>query len=382
MINENGKLITKLLPKQQVLNLNFDEMLLKGEIQEYEEVDNDFYITKTLSDYRARGIRLNSTVIQKAQKLVQHISNFRVNNTDKNELYRKFRIPKRKGGFRNLIEPREDLKILQKDVLNFIQYDLRIQVHHSAHAFVKSKDAYTNAYQHKDSNCFITLDIKNFFPSINEAILKNELNRNAIIYALNYRVANFIDEVVWLATYEDVLPQGSPLSPFLSNIVMHIFDYTVSYQMSLGLLPRYKYTRYADDMCFSAKKFSHIGTFINSLKELLNQIYGQAIKINEEKTKLLTKNNKCYITGVKINKDNNATYGHENKKKLKLQLFNIFQGLKFETVTKEEVQEVLGRFSYMSRIEPDYAKYLERKLLKEFNSSSETVFKHFKEILR
>jgi hypothetical protein len=135
-------------------------------------------------------------------------------------------------------------------------------------------------------------------------------------------------------------------------------------------------------MCFSAKSFSHIGTFINSLKELLNNLYGDGIKINEEKTKLLTKNNKCYITGVKINKDNNATYGHENKKKLKLQLFNIFQGLKFETVTKEEVQEVLGRFSYMSRIEPNYAAYLEKKMLKEFNSNSETVFKHFKEILR
>lgn len=378
---ENAKLYTKLYYKQQQLNLDFDKMILEKEFIEYKEEKGKFYITRLVNKDKVL-FNLGKEIIDKGKLICYNIRTIREQTEKKEDLYREFRIPKRKGGYRYLIEPREDLKLLQKEMLNYLQEDLNIQVHHCAHAFIKNKDAYTNAKQHKDNKCFITLDLKDFFPSITEEILEKELRRNAKLYDLDKKTKDFIKELVWLSTYKGALPQGSPLSPFLSNIVMHIFDYTLSYRMFHKKIDRYTYTRYADDMCFSAKAFGHVKTFLNQIEELLNELYNGSIKINKEKTKLLKNTNRCYITGIKINKDNNTTYGHENKKKLKLELFNLFQGLSAGTLTKEEAQEVLGRYSYMARIEPNYAKYLERKLLKDFKSKECTIHKHFKEILK
>ena len=93
----------------------------------------------------------------------------------KNEYYREFKIPKRKGGFRYLIEPVEHLKTCQQRILGYLTDYLKIIPHNASHAFTKQRDAFTNAEVHKESDYIIKFDFADFFPSITKDILKKQL---------------------------------------------------------------------------------------------------------------------------------------------------------------------------------------------------------------
>lgn len=333
------------------------------------EVEDD----KKYNIYQKRLLDINS-------KMIDFFIEYNFTEETKTNFYKRFSIPKRHGGIRKLIDPNPELKRVQREVLDYLQNTLGIKHHNVAHAFTPHRDAYTNAIQHKDSTCIIELDIKDFFTNITTETLRKELNRNFLIYKCNEICPDFISNICRLATLDGCLPQGSPLSPFLTNVVMCYFDYKVCKCMREGTLARYRYTRYADDMCFSSKAFSHIKTFLDKINELLKEIAPE-LELKKEKTKLLTVNNKCYITGVKINYKHEATYGHEHKRDLKLELYNLFKSYENNNTCKEEVQEILGKFSYMKRIEPKYANYLEKKLLKQFNSREGTLTQHFKQLL-
>lgn len=345
------------------------------------ELNETDFTTLTVEVKESKNYVINVDLLNSMNlKIENFFDEYNFNEETKNNFYRRFSIPKRHGGMRHLIDPYPELKSIQRQVLEYLQDTLGIKHHNVAHAFTPHRDAYTNAIQHKDNTCIIELDIKDFFNNIKTQTLDNELRRNFILYKCNQLQPNFITNICKLATLDGCLPQGSPLSPFLTNVVMCNFDYKVCKCMREETLARYKYTRYADDMCFSAKAFSHIKTFLTKINELLQETAPE-LQLNKEKTKLLTINNKCYITGVKINYKHEATYGHEHKSDLKLQLYNLFKSFENNNTCKEEVQEILGKFSYMKRIETNYANFLERKLLKQFHSTERTLAGHFKSLL-
>lgn len=352
------------------------EEILYGIRTDYDiEIKDEFVTHEVDESYK---IKIKSENAKNINKLIkQFFTAFPDFKTNKQKYYREFSIPKRKGGRRYLIEPNAELKTVQQVVLTTLQEQLHIYPHNSAYAFTKNRDAYLNAIQHVNNKCIVTIDLKDFFPSIKTDILQEQLRKNAILFNIEKEIPDFINNIVELATYKDALPQGSPLSPFLSNIVMTEFDYKLTKLMSEHEIDKYKYTRYADDMAFSSKAFGNCKKFVNDIDNLLKTCYHNSIQINKEKTKFIKNTNRCYITGVKLNKDYNATYGHENKKVLKLQLFNLFIAQMNNTLQIEEAREVLGRFAYMKRIEPDYANYLERKLLQKFGSPCKTLAKHF-----
>lgn len=304
-----------------------------------------------------------------------------LNNNNKEEHYREFKIPKRKGGYRHLIEPSEELKTLQQSVLSFLNLRLQIIPHNAAHAFTKQRDAYTNAEVHKNSDYVIKFDFKDFFPSITTELLKSKLLTISHFQAINNINNTFIDALCEIATYKGALPQGSPLSPFLSNLVMVEFDYEIYNKMEKGELPHYRYSRYADDLTFSASFPGKLKELESKIKMILATKYHNHITIKEEKTKILHITDKCYITGIKLNKDHELTYGHEKKAQLKHDICNMLIKFQNNELTKEEAQSILGTVSYMKRIEPEYTKYICDKFLRKFNSKAKTLHEHLKTIL-
>lgn len=288
--------------------------------------------------------------------------------------YHEYKIPKKKGGFRDIAEPNAILKELQKQ-LYIILLQCHIFPNEKAYAYIMNRGIVDMAKEHKHNKYIVKMDLKNFFPSITEELLKKVLLRNYAFQVINELVPHFVDELVRIACYKGSLPQGSPLSPYLSNLVMIEFDYLI--RKSIGHI---KYTRYADDMIFSSSEYISPKNLTDQVEEKLKTCFDSAIKLNKEKTKVLKTTGRCYVVGVKINKDNEISYGHEKKKKLKYQLYNMFKAYAQDrnSVPKEQIQETLGLFSYMKQIEPNYAKYLERKLLNQFNSTQPTLGKHFK----
>ena len=299
----------------------------------------------------------------------------------KNEYYREFKIPKRKGGFRYLIEPVEHLKTCQQRILGYLTDYLKIIPHNASHAFTKQRDAFTNAEVHKESDYIIKFDFADFFPSITKDILKKQLLNLSHFVEINKLYPKFLDNLIEIATYKDCLPQGSPLSPYLSNLVMVDFDYTIYDNMKKGLIPHYRYSRYADDLTFSASYPGKLKELMMSIQTILLEKYDNKIKLKEEKTQVLSVKGKCFITGIKVNKDHNLTFGHEKKSQLKHDICNMLIKFQNNTLTKEEAQSTLGLVSYMRRIEPEYTDYICNKYLKKFKSRETTLAKHLKSIL-
>lgn len=326
-----------------------------------------------------------------AENLIQEISNFILKfkkendnkkfESIKNKLYYKFRIPKNKGGYREItaIENTEFAN-LQKSILEKLTYSFGILPHNASFAYVKNRNSIMNAQTHKNNTFIVKLDLKDFFTSITKEMVYESLLELSNISALR-KGKTLAGLIASVSTLNDSLPQGSHLSPFLSNIVMLKFDHRIYEDKTKGIIHNFTYTRYADDLTFSCNNPARIHELPQYITNILNELYNGKLKVNTEKTKVLKNTSRLYITGVKLNKDKNATYGHEKKSALKLDLCNLFIAKEQNTCSKEQAQEILGKVAYMSQIEPNYTAYLVKKYLRKFNSSEATLGQHFKEFL-
>jgi hypothetical protein len=100
-----------------------------------------------------------------------------------------------------------------------------------------------------------------------------------------------------------VLPQGSPVSPILTNIICDRLDRRLA-----GLAKRFRlsYTRYADDITFSSMHnvYQEGGEFRTELKRIIED---QSFEINDDKTRLQKKGVRQEVTGITVNDKNNVS---------------------------------------------------------------------------
>lgn len=156
--------------------------------------------------------------------------------------YHEMEIPKKSGGMRKLSVPSVDLKYIQRWILDNILSNIHISEY--ANGFAEGKSIVTNAMGHIGAECVINLDIKDFFPSVSYEQVFRIFRYYGYTKQLSYVLAK-------LCTYKGVLPQGSPASPYITNILCLKLDKRLS-----GLAKKYVavYTRYADDITFSGTR--------------------------------------------------------------------------------------------------------------------------------
>lgn len=201
------------------------------------------------------------------------------------ESYKTFFIPKKSGGTRKIEAPNDELKAIQLWIKENILD--KFSVSQYAKGFVKGVSIYDNALQHTKKELIINIDLKDFFPSIGY----NE------VYKV-FKYIGYTESVSKLLTTlctnpYNVLPQGSPASPVLSNLVSLKLD------KRLGCLAKKigaDYTRYADDITFSGKK--SIKKYIEVIKKIISE---EGYTINEEKFRLLYYYQRQEVTGLVVN---------------------------------------------------------------------------------
>ena len=84
-----------------------------------------------------------------------------------NKAYKEFQIKKNSGGVRTIYAPENGLKAIQKTVALILQ--CVFQPHQAAKGFVIGKSIVDNAKEHTGQNYVYNLDLKDFFPSIEQA---------------------------------------------------------------------------------------------------------------------------------------------------------------------------------------------------------------------
>ena len=217
--------------------------------------------------------------------------------------YREIDIPKKNGGIRKLGVPSVTLKIIQRWILDNIL--INIPISNNANGFCKDKSILTNAMKHLNKNCVINMDIKDFFPSISRKTIFN------VFFRLGYtkEVAFVLSK---LCTYEEILPQGSPASPYLSNIVSLNMDERIQ-----KITNKYNafYSRYADDITISGNY--GIEKCIGAVRQI---IQSEGFVVNETKTRIAYKHERQEVTGIVVN-NNTPRINNKYKKKLLQEIY-------------------------------------------------------------
>lgn len=220
-----------------------------------------------------------------------------------NSGYHEMEIPKKSGGMRKLSVPTVDLKYIQRWILDNILSNIHISEY--ANGFVEGKSIVTNAVGHIGAECVINLDIKDFFPSISYEQVFYIFRYYGYTKQLSYILAK-------LCTYKGSLPQGSPASPYITNILCLKMDKRLG-----GLAKKYAavYTRYADDITFSGAK--GIKSLLPAAQKIIIE---EGFVVNSQKTHTACRHQRQEVTGLIIN-DGTLKIPKEYKRKLRQEIY-------------------------------------------------------------
>ncbi len=219
------------------------------------------------------------------------------NNENKEDIYYKiYRKKKKSGEYREICAPSEILKRYQKEVQLQLE---RYPINKNAIGFKKKSHLLAGPIRHKNCSTICNMDIQDFFPSITVGIFKEHILKDDVLAEL---IGNNIETFIEIVFRDGRLPQGSPASPILSNIIMAPFDRYI--EESLTKLneenpgAKLVYTRYADDITVSSRMQDFDMSIIaNLIRDGIKELKG--FKIKEKKTLIGTKQLK--ITGIPVN---------------------------------------------------------------------------------
>ncbi len=220
------------------------------------------------------------------------------------KFYRHFTIEKRNGTERNIDEPLPDLKIIQRWILDEILF--HIQISKYAKAFVKGASIKSGARFHRKQAVVLTVDIKDFFPSVHFFTVRDVF----LNVGYSRRLSTFLANI---CTLNNSLPQGAPTSPYLSNIVMREIDETLG---TLALEKKWRYTRYADDITFSGNL--NVGFLMAYIEKVLRR---KGFHLNSDKTRVARKNARQEVTGIVVNQ--HMQIAKQKRKDIRQQVYYI-----------------------------------------------------------
>lgn len=306
--------------------------------------------------------------------------------------YHQFSINKKSGGSRVINAPSEDLKSLQKSLSNLLldcldeiiaskypssQLASPKQrndkgVDHSAeilkvkisaaqskqpslsHGFVRKRSIITNAMMHVGKKNVLNIDLEDFFDSFNFGRVRSFFIKNKN-FQLDPSVATVIAQI---ACYDNKLPQGSPCSPVITNLITHGLD------VRLALLAKkFKctYTRYADDITFSTRKLVFPSEIMHESagnytagKSLVRAIESSGFSINNKKTRIQYKDSRQDVTGLIVNKKPNVKQEYWRLVRAKChslfrsgKFFNLIDGVEVEG----KVDGLEGQLNFIDQVD-------------------------------
>ncbi len=228
--------------------------------------------------------------------------------------YTTFDIDKKSGGKRTINAPEPKLKKLQSHLSHSL-YQCLAEIEKERGAkpisfgFRRDRSIAENAARHKRKRWVLNLDLQDFFPSFNFGRVRGFFLKDKA-FGLHPEVATTIAQIACDGT---ALPQGSPCSPVISELIAQILDMRL-----VRLAKKYgvTYTRYADDITFStSQKDFPTGlaavdpkdpTVWHLSDELISKIVISGFIINAGKTRMQFRGSRQMVTGLVVNEKVNV----------------------------------------------------------------------------
>ena len=281
--------------------------------------------------------------------------------------YTQFSVPKASGGTRAILSPCDSLKAAQRKLKILIEdciHELEPRTVDSnfSHGFKRNLSIVTNASVHRNKRYVFNTDLTDFFPSIHFGRVRGYFMKNRN-FDLSTEIATMIAQ---LACHAGSLPQGSPSSPIVSNLVAHILDIRLA---SLAAKNRCSYSRYADDITFSTNEREFpkdIAVLVPNEAhqwevgvQLSDVIVRSFFAINPIKTRMQYQDSRQSVTGLVVNKTCNASIQYRRLARAKAD--TLFRSGAFHHLVKPatgavtqvpgKISELLGIFSYLFMID-------------------------------
>jgi RNA-directed DNA polymerase len=232
--------------------------------------------------------------------------NYYCNPNNTSSRYRHFKIKKKSGGFRQITAPRnKSFKI----ILHYVNEIFKAIYVPSDYAmgFTEGRSVVQNADKHKGQNYILNIDLKDFFPSIEQPRVWKRLQLKPFEFPV--KIASLLAGLCSMrikrndGSFTYVLPQGAPTSPIITNMICDSLDHFLA-----GLAKRFglRYSRYADDITFSSMHnvYQPDSAFFIELHRIIN---AQGFTINEKKTRLQKLGSRQEVTGIVVSNKLNVT---------------------------------------------------------------------------
>lgn len=279
--------------------------------------------------------------------------------------YESFEILKRSGGVRIILAPTDKLKSLQSELSTLLQ-DCLEEINKEkniedknfesklSHGFIRKRSIITNSSRHLNKKNILNIDLKDFFDSFNFGRVRGFFIKNKN-FAIDPNIATVIAQI---ACFDNKLPQGSPCSPVITNLITHALDIRLA---ALAKSYSCSYSRYADDITFSTRKKefpNQIMRYDNENyfpgKRLKNEIRRAGFEINNSKTRILYKDSRQDVTGLVANKK--PSVKHEYWRTVKAQCHTLFKTGSFTKkenglILKGNINELEGQLNFIDQID-------------------------------
>lgn len=263
--------------------------------------------------------------------------------------YSTFLIPKKSGGNRTICSPCDELKLIQKKLADALweqQQDIwkKANIHPNlSHGFEKGKSIFSNAKIHVNRRFVLNIDLENFFDTFHFGRVCGFFEKNRY-FMLPHEAAVTIAQI---ACYNSKLPQGSPCSPIITNMICQALDIRL-----LQVAKKYKldYTRYADDLTFSTNNRHFLDCYERFYKSLLREIQHMGFSVNETKTRLLYRNSRQTVTGLTVNQKININCDYY--KATRAMAHSLYQKNEFQiNGSPATINQLEGRFAFIDQID-------------------------------
>ena len=226
--------------------------------------------------------------------------------------YTQFSVPKATGGTREIMAPIPQLKLVQRRLAHHLQnclHDIeKGQVVRPdcviSHGFKRDFSIATNAAIHVGRRWVLNMDLQDFFPCINFGRVRGFFIKNKH-FALQPETSTVLAQIV---CHENMLPQGAPTSPVVSNLITGLLDIRLN---KLASKNRCSFTRYVDDITFSTNlpdfptsiaRVDGNGVWMPS-RELAKRIKQSGFSLNGKKTRMQYRRSRQDVTGLIVNSE-------------------------------------------------------------------------------
>ena len=221
-------------------------------------------------------------------------------------------IPKPDGGKRKLGIPTVLDRFIQQAIAQILQEEWDSDFHDNSYGFRPNRNAhqairYAQTTLQQGYHWVIDCDLEAFFDRVNHDLLMMQLKDKhqdpSLLRLINrYLKAGVRIDGMTKASIEGV-PQGGPLSPILSNIVLNQLDWELSTR-------GHRFVRYADDFVVFVKSQGAGERVMQSLQRYLGD--SLRLKVNAQKSAVDRPWNRTYLgftfsrRGLKIKVSNKA----------------------------------------------------------------------------